>query len=114
MLDDLFNAIDAKDSKAFAAFFSGNCRFRFGNLSEVTGVENVRDFVAGFFDSVASLSHEISESWSIPGGLVCHGRVTYERKDGSSLTVPFSNILKMDSAGVCEYLIFADTSQLYQ
>ena len=47
-------------------------------------------------------------------GVVCHGRVTYTRKDNSTLTVPFANVMKLDAKGIYKYLIFADTSDLYK
>ena len=114
MIDKLFLAIDGKDAVKFASFLSKGCHFRFGNLPEVTGADNIQAFVGGFFESIDSLAHAIEESWNVPDGLICHGQVTYTRKDGSSLTVPFANIFKLDSTGICEYLIFADTSELYK
>ncbi|UCB54900.1 MAG: nuclear transport factor 2 family protein [Thiotrichales bacterium] len=114
MISDLFAAIDGKDVKNFLTFLSSDCVFRFGNLPAVKGREEIRNFVTGFFDSIDSLSHEIEQSWDTPDGLVCHGRVSYTRKDGSVLTVPFANIFKLDNSGIAEYLVFADTSQLYQ
>ena len=113
MIKELFNAIDNKDAGAFVAFLAPNCRFRFGNLPVVNGTEQIREFVAGFFDSIDSLSHTIHDSWDISGDVVCHGDVSYTRKDGSVLTVPFANVLKKNSSGIIEYLIFADTSRLY-
>jgi len=113
MINELFRAIDNKDPVKFTSFLSPDCTFRFGNLPAVAGVVEIQKFVAGFFDSVDSLSHEISDSWSISDGLICHGHVTYTRKDGSMLTVPFANIPKLGAAGISEYQIFADTSQLY-
>ncbi len=114
MISELFSAIDGKDVKRFISLLSPGCTFKFGNLPVVVGAEEIQEFVAGFFDSIDSLSHEIADSWNTPDGLVCHGYVSYTRKDGSMLTVPFANIFKLDSAGISEYLIFADTSQLYQ
>ena len=113
MIKELFRTIDDKDPVKLSSFLSPDCTFRFGNLPAVAGVEVIQDFVAGFFDSIESLSHEIEDSWNIPGGLVCHGHVSYTRKDGSVLTVPFANIPKLGDAGISEYQIFADTSQLY-
>ena len=113
MIKELFLAIDAKDSTAFASFLAPDCRFRFGNLPVVAGAANIEDFVAGFFASLPALCHEVEASWSVPDGVVCHGQVTYTRQDGSTLSVPFANILKLGPAGIDEYLIFADTSQLY-
>ncbi len=113
MIDELFQAIDRKDAKEFLTFLSPDCVFRFGNLAEVTGNENIAEFVDNFFKSIDDLSHTVSEYWTIPEGLVCHGMVTYTRKNGSKLTVPFANIFKVDSYGIKEYLIFTDTSDLY-
>jgi len=113
MIRELFSAIDNKDLQRFTSFLSPDCAFKFGNLPAVVGVEEIKKFVAGFFDSIDSLSHEIEDSWSVPDGLICHGHVSYTRKDGSMLTVPFANIFKLGSSGVSEYQIFADTSQLY-
>jgi len=68
----------------------------------------------GFFASIAALEHEIAERWEVPGGWVVHGVVSYTRQDGSVLTVPFAILLKTATAGITEYLIFADTSELYR
>lgn len=113
MLNELFRAIDARDADAFASFLSADCTFRFGNLPAVTGQDQVREFVAGFFASVAALSHVIEARWTVPGGLICHGTVTYTRHDGSTLTVPFANVFGLAPEGIASYLIFADTSRLY-
>ena len=114
MILELFKAIDAKDARVFASFLADDCRFRFGNLPELAGVGDIERFVAAFFDSIHSLSHDIGEIWEIPGGMVCHGRVTYVRHGGGSLTVPFCNVFKVSPGGITDYLIFADTSGLYQ
>ena len=113
MLDSLFRAIDGKDADAFAALLAPECEFRFGNLPPVQGRTAVREFVAGFFASIAELTHTIEASWQVGDDLLCHGRVTYTRHDGSTLGVPFANILRTSSAGFSRYLIFADTSALY-
>ncbi|NJD05022.1 MAG: nuclear transport factor 2 family protein [Methylococcaceae bacterium] len=111
---ELFKAIDAKDARRFASFLSHDCRFRFGNLPEVVGAGEIEGFVAAFFDSIQSLVHDIVEHWHIPGGIVCHGQVTYVRHCGTRLTVPFCNVFKLSADGITDYLIFADTSGLYR
>lgn len=110
---DLFISIDAKDLETFSSFLSAECCFRFGNLPELTGADEVGRFVGGFFDSILGLKHEISDIWEIPGGVICHGMVSYTRLDRSVLRVPFSNIFEIDNGRARRYLIFADTSQLY-
>lgn len=113
MIKGLFKAIDDKNAASFAKFLSHDCTFRFGNGAPVAGKENIRNYVSGFFDSIDGLSHNITDTWDLPDGKVCHGTVTYTRKDNSKLSVPFSTIVKGGDRGISEYLIFADISQLY-
>lgn len=113
MINALFAAIDAKDSQTFSDFLTDDCVFRFGNQAAVEGLEAVQAYVTYFFDSVQALSHTLLQQWETEDGVVCHGTVTYTRHDGSLLTVPFCNVLNMRAGRVYEYLIFADTSELY-
>ncbi len=113
IIESLFAVIDEKNTHQFVRFLDDNCSFRFGNMPTVSGINNIEDFVGGFFDSIHSLKHDIEDLWDIPDGIVCHGSVSYTRHDKSVLTVPFSNIFKIKDEKIYAYLIFADTSQLY-
>jgi len=112
-LEKLFATIDAKDAAAFAAFLTDDAVFRFGNGAPARGREAVREAVAQFFAGVRSLKHTVHESWTVPDAAVMHGEVTYTRHDGSRLSVPFANVLKLDGTLVREYLVFADASPLW-
>lgn len=113
MIDQLFVTIDTKDTNAFAGFLADDCIFRFANQAPVTGKQQVADYVAGFFDSIKSLSHELIDVWELDSEIICHGWVSYTRHSGSIVKVPFANVFKLDNGKICEYLIFADTSELY-
>ena len=111
-LEAIFAAVDGKNVAGFTAFLHPDVRFRFGNMPVVEGLNAVSEFVGGFFASVEAAQHRIDAHWPIDGGIVCHGWVTYTRLDGSSLTVPFSNIFLFNGEAVGTYLIFADLSGL--
>lgn len=113
MIQELFHVIDRKDASGFVAFFSEDASFQFGNFPPVKGVHNIQTFVAGFFDSIQSLSHQVEDNWSIPDGQVCRGQVRYTRHDGTDLEVPFAVIMQLDSSRITQYQIYADTSGLY-
>jgi len=115
-LQSLFNSIDNKDTTAFLEHLTDDCGFRFGNMPAVYGRDSINQAVTAFFDSIKSVSHEIVESWSTTEQVSCHGMVTYQRLDGGLLTVPFANIMKKKAGSerIHEYLIFADTSELYR
>lgn len=113
MIDELFCAIDAKRADAFSGFLAEDCVFRFGNQAAVIGRPAVTAYVAAFFDSIRAIEHRIEDAWHVDGAVVCHGLVTYTRLNGSQMTVPFANALKLVDRKIGEYLIFADTSALY-
>lgn len=111
-LKPLFEAIDARDAQAFASFLSPDVEFIFANAPALHGREQVETAIAGFFASLASLRHELSESWQTGDNLIMHGKVTYTRRNGSQLCVPFANIFKLRSGLIGEYQIFGDFSAL--
>jgi hypothetical protein len=113
MLNTLFEAIDRKDVATFGSLLAPQCEFCFGNLPAVQGRAAIEAFVSGFFASIAALSHVIENRWEVPGGLVCHGTVTYTRHDASTLIVPFANVFALDAAGISRYRIYIDNSALY-
>ncbi len=109
----LFECIDRKDADGFAGYLAEDAVFRFGNAEPVAGRDAVREMVAGFFQSIAALSHNVEQSWEVDGHLIAHGQVTYTRHDGTTLTVPFADLLATRDGLISEYLIFADVSELY-
>jgi ketosteroid isomerase-like protein len=110
----LFDDIDRKDADAFANRFAPEGSFQWGNLPLLAGREAVRATVTGFFGSIAALRHRLSDCWEVPGGVVVVGQVTYTRLDGSELSVPFADVLRLRDAEVTHYQIYIDTSLLYQ
>lgn len=109
----LFRSIDDQDLESFASILTEDVLFRYGNAPPVQGRSAVVDVVRSFFESIRSLRHDVVETLSLPGVLVCHGTVTYTRHDASTLTVPFANIMKVHGEQIREYLIFVDASALY-
>jgi uncharacterized protein (TIGR02246 family) len=109
----LFAAIDSKDADAFVSFLTEDAVFTFGNAAPVSGKAAVREVLVGFFGSIRALHHEVIDSWVLPDVAVAIGQVTYTRHDGSPLSVPFADVLKMQKGLVREYLIYVDASRLY-
>lgn len=112
-ISDLLATIDRKDAKAFAAFLTPDASFRFGNNPAVAGREAIEVVVTGFFEAIRSVSHQLEEQWLLPDTAICTGLVTYTRHDGSTLQVPFANVMKLRGGGIHDYLIFSDNSALF-
>jgi uncharacterized protein (TIGR02246 family) len=110
---DLLAAIDRRDAKAFAAFLTPDATFCFGNNPAVAGREAIEAVVAVFFKAIKSVSHRPQNQWLLPDAAICTGEVTYTRYDGSTLRVPFANVMKLRPGGIHEYQIFTDNSALF-
>ena len=111
---ELFASVDAMDTEAFLGFLEDDARFRFGNVPAVTGKEDIRTTIDGFFASIKGLRHDIVETWFQGQAVICRGEVTYTRTDGGEVTIPFVNIWRMRNGRIREYLIYIDINPLWQ
>ncbi len=111
-ITDLFASIDAMDADRFASFLAEDAVFRYGSNPPTHGKAAVRDGVAAFFTMFTSLAHTIDAVWSVPGAVFVQGSAHYGRQDGSTVTIPFFNCLKMGGAKISDYLIYIDPTPL--
>jgi ketosteroid isomerase-like protein len=109
----LFAAIDGRDASAFAAFLAPDGEFRFGNAPPVVGRDAVRDAVAGFFAAIGGCSHRLLRTWQSEGAVACEGEVTYTRRDGSAVTLPFANVFVLRGREIASYRIYIDNAPLF-
>ena len=112
-VEPLFRAIDAMSADAFAEFLTEDGAFRFANAPAIRGREAVRDGVARFFSSIRGLEHRLAAVWEVPGVVFCEGDVTYTRHDGTTLTVPFFDVLRLGDEKIVDYRIYLDASALH-
>ncbi len=111
-LSELFQSIDAKDADAFVSHLTANAVFRYGSGEPVQGREAIREYVAGFFGTIKALRHQLIDTWERDDSLVCQGEVTYTRHDDSEVTVPFTDIFKLENDQVSDYLVYIDPTPL--
>jgi ketosteroid isomerase-like protein len=109
----LFRAIDSMDPHAFVSFLAEDAVFRFGNAPELRGRDAIREAVAGFLDTISGLRHRLLGTWAHPDAVICRGEVTYTRKDGTEITLPFADLFGMRGTQIAEYRIYMDVTPLY-
>jgi limonene-1,2-epoxide hydrolase len=109
----LFAAIDSKDTDTFLRFIRDDGVFRFGSVPGVQGHDAIREAVDGFFASIAGSRHSIKQSLREDGTMVFEGEVTYRRHNGSELTLPFANVFDLDGDLITTYKIYIDIGPLY-
>lgn len=111
--DGLFASIDAMDTERFLRFIHDDASFRFGSAAAVRGHADIRAAVEGFFASVAALQHEVLRIVGAEPVVVCEGKVTYTRHDGSRITLPFANVFELKGALISSYHVYIDIGPLY-
>ena len=111
-ISELFSAIDRKDADAFVSHLTEDAVFRYGSQEPVQGRDAVRDYVVGFLGSVRALRHRPMDTWEGDDSLVCEGEVTYMRHDGSEVTIPFTNIFRLEGDKVRDYHVYIDPTPL--
>jgi ketosteroid isomerase-like protein len=114
----LFAAIDRKDTEGFVDFLTDDATLRFGSSPAVSGSDAIRALVAGFFEAVHALRHVVRYAVEDHGRLICEGEVTYERHDGSAITLPFANVMEYADGGTGarrfrHYKVYADYGPLW-
>ncbi len=111
-INNLFASIDCKDAQGFVNLFTEDASFRFGNAPVIHNRKNIREGVSLFFTSIKNLRHRITGFWEKDDVIICEGEVTYTRHDGSELTLPFVDILRMKEKLISDYRIYMDISAL--
>ena len=109
----LFAAIDRKDTASFVASLTDDAVFRFGSAPPAQGRNAIAAAVDGFFGSIASLSHTVSKVLWDGTTQVCEGEVTYERHNGTTITLPFTDVFEYSGELIAHYKIYMDIGPLY-
>lgn len=112
-VEDLFGAIDAKDTRRFLEFLAPNATFTFGSAAAVQGHDEIEAAVDAFFASIDALKHELGQTVATGSTVICEGISTYTRHDGHVITLPFCNVFEMRDGAIDEYKIYIDIAPLF-
>jgi len=112
LVENLYQAVDARSTERLAEFLHPELSFRFGNADPITGKSDVLAANEGFFGSIKKMTHQIDKIWSVGDQVICHGKVNYIRLDSSHYSAVFATVLTLEEALITDYLIYADVSGL--
>ena len=112
-LDDLFKAVDAKDTERFLGFLTDQASFRFGSAPPAQGKGAIRVAVDGFFSTIAGCHHVVTRVVAEGDVIICEREVTYTRHDASQISLPFVNVFELEGDLISAYKIYADAGPLY-
>jgi ketosteroid isomerase-like protein len=112
--DAIWEDVDRMDADAWSRYLAPDVMFTFANSDPIHGREDARAALAGFFDQIAGLSHEILGQWEVDGATIIEFSATYTRKDGRDVTVPAVTIYRTNADDLIhDYRIFVDQTPLW-
>jgi hypothetical protein len=111
--EDLYAKVDAMDAAGFAAAFTEDGVFKYGNLPEVQGRGAIEQFCAGFFSGIAGIRHRIAAEYRDGDARLLEFEATYTRHDGSTVTLPALTRFLMDGELAKHSQVFMDVSPLF-
>lgn len=109
----LFEVGKAKKPDEFAAFFTEDGRYRFGNADAVSGRKGIHDAVANFFPLIKALDHDIQGTWEQGNLLLVEMNVIYTRQDDKVVTIPVADTFRFEGSLIKDMRIYADTTPVF-
>jgi hypothetical protein len=106
----LFGRGEAKDSEGFIGFFTDTPMYQFANGEPCLSKNAIFDSVEAFFSAVEALYHDIRNIWEDGDVVFVEMDVTYWRHDGSSITLPCSDIFRFNGNQIEELRIYMDAN----
>ena len=103
----------SKSPDEFASYFTEDAFYRFSNTPPLIGRQKIRDSSVYFRQKVKAVSHEIKSMWEMGDTVICEMDVTYTRNDGTVLTIPCTDIIRMEGELFRELQIYMDISPVF-
>ena len=111
-VEELYRQVDRKNVEYLDQVLGDDIRFCIGNNPIISDKNEVLIANKNFFNSIAKMTHNITNILIDGTQVSCNGRVDYVRLDGSDFSAVFSTALKINDYKITEYLVFADLSGL--
>ena len=113
-LADLFATIDQMDAHGYADFFTSDATWRFNNLPPSNGHEAIAATAQTVFDVINAIKHDVVQVWQTPDGFIVRGDVTYHRKDGKIIVLPFASFYTIKNDKITYYQSYMDGAPLFE
>jgi ketosteroid isomerase-like protein len=112
LIQQIYAADEALDAESFVALLTEDVQFRLGSNPLITGRASVFQMITTFFSTIQGLQHHLIKAWEDETTVIFEAEVTYTRKDGSQVTIPYVDVLELESTQVKDYKIYIDLTPL--
>jgi predicted ribosomally synthesized peptide with nif11-like leader len=109
----LFSRGEAFDSAGFITFFTDKPTYQFGNFEICLDKESIQKSADNFFSQISAVYHEIKVIWEQGDLVFVEMDVLYWRKDGSLVSLPCTDIFRVEGDKFSELRIFMDVNPVF-
>ncbi len=109
----LFSRGEAFDAEGFVTFFTDNPVYQFGNFDVCLDKESIQKSAENFFSQINAVYHEIKMIWEVGDLVFVEMDVTYWRKDNSEISLPCTDIFRVEGDKFSELRIFMDVNPVF-
>jgi len=109
----LFSRGEAFDSEEFITFFTDTPVYQFGNFEVCLDKESIKKSADNFFSKISAVYHEIKMMWELGDLVFVEMDVLYWRKDGSMVSLPCTDIFRVEGDKFSELRIFMDMNPVF-
>jgi predicted SnoaL-like aldol condensation-catalyzing enzyme len=102
----------AKNLDDFMGFFTDDAKYKFGNAPVMTGKPAIKEFAANARKRVKFVTHDIKNMWEIGDVVICEMDINYHRLDDSVVSLPCTDIFRMDGNLIRDMQVYVDVSPL--
>ena len=107
-----YRDVDALDAEKVAAWFTDDGTVVFANHPPAVGRSAIEAAVGGFMSSIRGMRHEFVNVWEAGATAGFEARVTYTRKDGSTVVIPAATFLERSGDKITSCRIYVDHAPL--
>lgn len=108
-----FRAVDRKDIDGFINMLTDDHVFLFGGRPPVVGKDDAREQVLIFWSMIGRLKHNIWRVTEVGELIFVEANVDYERPDGTWVTVPCCDVIRIRGDKICEQRAYLDQSAVF-
>lgn len=114
MVKQMFKVFESMNMDEAVKYFTEDIRYRFGNANPTIGKQNLVDSAkTTHLENVKAISFDIKDFWEQKNVVIVELEITYSLDNGKVLTIPCTDILRMERDLVRDFRAYMDISPLF-
>ena len=114
VIRQLIRLFEAMNIDEALLMFTEGARYRFGNYPAAVGREDIRTAAASsHLKAIKGCKFNIQDLWEFGDVVVCEMEIQYIRIDDSILTLPCTDVFRMEGNRIKDMRIYMDPSPLF-